>query len=380
MARHRRTALSPPQLWGLVGTAVLAVVVLVVTLVVRPESTPPDEVADSGSSGPAATSGPEPTTSTQPPPPPEVTVAIAGDVHFTGRTEGLLADPAGALGPIGQTLSAADLAIVNLETAITERGVEEPKQFHFRAPVSALTALGAAGVDMASMANNHAVDYGPVGLEDTLGAISDTGFPVVGVGADAAAAYAPYRAEVDGVGISTFGISQVPDRTYQVWTATDSAPGIASTADTERLITGVQAASAAGDVVIVYVHWGIEGDACPTPEMAELAGALAAAGADAVVGTHAHLLLGAGYLPGSQTFVGYGLGNFVWWRPEAYSDDTGVLTLTISGGLVTGSQFTPALIDDAGRPQPLTGPAQAEGVADFAALQGCAGLGPTPGV
>lgn len=379
MARHRRRALSPPVLWGLVGTAVLAVVVLVVTLVVRPGSTPPDAVADSGSAGSATTSVPGPTTSTQPPAP-EVTVAFAGDVHFTGRTEGLLDDPGSALGPIGQTLSAADLAIVNLETAITERGVEEPKQFHFRAPVSALTALGAAGVDVASMANNHAVDYGPVGLEDTLGAISETGFPVVGVGADAAAAYAPYRAEVDGVAISTFGISQVPDRTYQVWTATDTTPGIASTADTERLIAGVQAASAAGDVVLVYVHWGIEGDACPTPEMAALAGALAAAGADAVVGTHAHLLLGAGYLPGSQTFVGYGLGNFVWWRPQAYSDHTGVLTLTISGGVVTGSEFTPALIDGAGRPQPLTGPARAEGVAAFTELQGCAGLGPTPGV
>lgn len=379
MARHRRTGLSPPVLWGLVGAAVLAVVVLVVSLVVRPDAKPSDQIADSRSGGPAATSSPESTTPTQPPPP-EITVAVAGDVLFTGRTEGLLAEPGSAFGPISQTLSAADLAVVNLETAITERGVEEPKQFNFRAPASALTALGAAGVDVASMANNHAVDYGPVGLEDTLGAISETGFPIVGVGADAAAAYAPYRAEVDGVGISTFGISQVPDRTYQLWTASDTTPGIASTADTERLIAGVQAASAAGDVVIVYVHWGIEGDACPTPEMADLAGALAAAGADAVVGTHAHLLLGAGYLPGSQTFVAYGLGNFVWWRPQAYSDDTGVLTLTISDGVVTGSEFTPALIDDAGRPQPLTGPAQAEGVAEFAALQGCAGLGPTPGV
>ncbi|MEJ7705409.1 MAG: CapA family protein [Geodermatophilaceae bacterium] len=62
---------------------------------------------------------------------PGVTVAFAGDVHFTGRTEPLLADPSTAFGPIADALSAADITMVNLETAITERGVEEPKEFHF---------------------------------------------------------------------------------------------------------------------------------------------------------------------------------------------------------------------------------------------------------
>ncbi len=156
------------------------------------------------SGGPTAGSSPPAAGPSSPPVARDLTLAFAGDVHFTGRTGPLLDAPATAFGPIAQTLSAADIAMVNLETAITERGQEEPKQFHFRAPSTALDALVAAGVDVASLANNHAADYGPVGLDDTLAAIDQGGLPVVGIGRDAASAYAPYRTEVRGTGLSFF--------------------------------------------------------------------------------------------------------------------------------------------------------------------------------
>lgn len=380
MSRHRRQRTSGGYRLILVLVAVIALVASVLLLVLRPADD--DQQAAGGSTestSPTPTPGSNPTLPTLPP---AVTLAFAGDVHFTGRTEGLLDDPATAFGPISEALSAADIAMVNLESAITERGVEEPKQFHFRAPPVALDALAAAGVDITTMANNHAVDYGPIGLEDTLAAVAASPIPVVGIGADAATAYAPYRTEIRGVGISIFAASQVPDHTYQSWTATDSSPGIASTADQARLVAGVGQASAAGDVVVVYLHWGTEGDQCPTPEMTAMATDLAAAGADAIVGTHAHLLLGSGYLdqPGSPAYVAYGLGNFLWWRAQAYSDDTGVLTLTVQNGSVVGSALTPALIDDNGRPQPVSADQTPERLASFDELRGCADLLATPAV
>ena len=67
--------------------------------------------------------------------------------------------------------------MVNLETAITTGGDPEPKSFTFRAPPSALTALADAGVDVASMANNHGADYGAAGIADTLAAIGTSGLP-----------------------------------------------------------------------------------------------------------------------------------------------------------------------------------------------------------
>lgn len=304
-----------------------------------------------------------------------VTIAFAGDVHFTGRTAGLLADPASAMGPISQTLSAADLAMVNLETAITTRGTPEPKSFHFRAPPSALDALRDAGVDVTTMANNHGVDYGPVGLDDTLAAITASGFPVVGIGRDSTQAYAPWYTTVRGERVAIIGASQVHDRTLAAWTAEPDHPGIAS-ALSSRLLAAVRDARARADIVVVYLHWGQEGNHCPIAEQTTLAGQLADAGADAVVGTHAHLLLGGGWL--GRTYVAYGLGNFLWWRDNAYSNDTGVLTLSFSGRRVVAAHLTPAEIDGRGVPMPATGTQASRITQKWDDVRKCTSLAATP--
>ncbi|HEX6755140.1 MAG TPA: CapA family protein [Mycobacteriales bacterium] len=321
-----------------------------------------------------APSAPVPTTS---PPAATVTMAFAGDVHFAGRTATLLAeDPASAMGPVAGVLGAADIAMVNLETAITERGTPEPKQFTFRAPPSAFTALRAAGVDVTTMANNHGADFGRVGIEDTLAAIASTGFPTVGIGRNAGQAYSPYLLTARGHTVAILGASQIRDRTLAAWTAGAASPGIAS-AYSDRLVAAVRAARRQAEIVVVYVHWGVEGDSCPTAEMRTLAAALSAAGADAVVGTHAHLLLGGGYL--DRTYVGYGLGNFLWWRDAAFSNDTGVLRLTFRGRQVVAADLVPARIDDRGVPVPATGGAASRIRTKFAGLQACTELAPRAG-
>src|SRR5690606_1041971 len=128
------------------------------------------------------------------------TIAFGGDVHFEGvlRTR-LEANPKTALGPIAKVLRRADIAMVNLETAITTGGTPAPgKQYTFRAPPSALTALKAAGVDVASLANNHGMDYMESGLRDSLAAVRKARFPLVGAGENAAQAYKPWRTKVNG--------------------------------------------------------------------------------------------------------------------------------------------------------------------------------------
>src|SRR5262249_58777083 len=110
-------------------------------------------------------------------------LGLGGDVHSGGVLRNKLANvPAGMFAPIAPVLSAADLAMVNLETAVTTRGTPQPKQFTFRTNSTAFTALRAAGIDVVTMANNHGVDYGPVGLLDSLVAIQQSRFPVVGIG------------------------------------------------------------------------------------------------------------------------------------------------------------------------------------------------------
>ncbi|MBC6460973.1 CapA family protein, partial [Actinomadura sp. HBU206391] len=93
------------------------------------------------------------------------TVAFGGDVHFEGQLRARLdADPGTAFGPVAERLKSADLAMVNLETAVTTGGAPAPKQFVFRAPPAAFQAVRSAGVDVVTMANNHGMDYGEAGL------------------------------------------------------------------------------------------------------------------------------------------------------------------------------------------------------------------------
>jgi hypothetical protein len=113
--------------------------------------------------------------------------------------------------------------------------------------------------------------------------------------------------------------------------------------------------------------------ACPSRDQRSLARRLVAAGADIVVGGHAHRLQGAGRM--GRALVGYGLGNFVWYGTSELSTTSGVLLVTATGRRVDGYRWVPARIVD-GIPRPLTGQARASAVASWRALRGCTGLRP----
>lgn len=333
--------------------------------------------APSGAAAPA----PAPTKGGAPRPDGSITVAFAGDVHFEGRTEARLSvqpsEP--ALGPISRTLADADLSVLNLETAITGRGAPEPKTYTFRTSPKALSVLKDSGVDVVSMANNHAVDFGADGLADTLAAKDSSPIPVLGVGHNAKEAYAPYVTTVRGAKVAVVAASQVEDITNQKWRAGADKPGIASALDVPALVKAVETAKRQAPVVLVYLHWGEEGKACPTSAQTAVAKKLASAGATAVVGTHAHTMVGSGML--GNTYVGYGFGNFLWYGTSNYpnSNETGVTTLTLTAdGKVTGETFTPATIDDKGIPQPVTGATAEAALKRRDGLRGCAGLTPPP--
>ncbi|MGW4405046.1 CapA family protein [Nonomuraea sp. NPDC004702] len=306
------------------------------------------------------------------------TISFGGDVHFEGVLRGRLANPGTALGPIANVLRKADLTMVNLETAITTAGTPAPgKQFTFRAPSTAFNALKAAGVDVASMANNHGMDYMESGLADSLAAIKRSKFPVVGIGANAAQAYKPFRKTVNGNRVAIIGATQVLDAEFiQSWTATADKGGLASAKDEASLLKAVRQARKNSDTVIVHLHWGTEMQKCPNEAQRSLAPKLVAAGADVVVGGHAHILLGAGYL--DNAYVSYGMGNFVFYNSTpGTTGRTGVLTLTINGRKVLKDQWTPATIQG-GIPIPMTGTARTQAVSDWKALRACSGLAARP--
>jgi poly-gamma-glutamate synthesis protein (capsule biosynthesis protein) len=327
----------------------------------------PAAAPEASSAAPVASGEPSPAA---PDPTGPLTLAFAGDVHFTGRTAPLLAKPKTAFGPIVPVLEAADLAMVNLETAITDRGTEQPKQFHFRAPITAFEAVRDAGVDVVTMANNHVLDYGQVGLADTLDNGHRANFPVVGIGHDAKEAFAPYYTTVKGVRIAILAFSQVHELEV-TWAAKDSRPGVAMALDLARATGAVATARKNADLVIVFNHWGQEGNSCPTGEQKAFATKLAAAGADMIIGSHAHTLQGSGWM--GHTFVAYGLANFVWYG-DSFSTETGVLKLTVAARKVVATDFVPAVVSGNGQPVPLKGDDAARVSRRYANLRNCAGL------
>jgi poly-gamma-glutamate synthesis protein (capsule biosynthesis protein) len=320
-----------------------------------------------GVAGPAS-----PTASVSPAAPVELTLAFGGDVHFTGRTAALLKRPATAFGPVANVLSAADLAVINLETAVTTRGTPEPKQFRFRAPASAYQAVKAAGVDAVSLANNHALDYGRIGFADTLDGAAAAGMPVFGGGRTIDEAYAPLVLPVRGVRVAIVGFSQI--RTLaKSWQAGPATAGIAMAWDVRRAVAAVRTARERADLVIVFNHWGTERVSCPNREQKSFAAALAKAGADMIIGAHAHVLQGDGWL--GRTYVAYGLGNFVWYVGSA---ETGVLRVRVRGRSVIRADLVPAVVSGTGRPRLLAGAAATALANRFADLRRCTGLASAP--
>ena len=335
------------------------------------------------------TASPSTTTATTTAPPSDpgtLTMAFAGDVHFEDYLAPLARDPHG-LDELQSSLGAADLAMVNLETAITERGTKIGKEFHFRAPASALETIKGAGIDAVSMANNHGVDYGPVGLTDTLAAKRTSPVPIVGIGKDEDEAFKPAILSAKGLKVAVFGASEVFEMTLARHSAGPGKGGIASASPVTRIRDAVSKAAARYDVVVVFLHWGLDYQKCPDRLSVQTAEVLEQAGADIIVGGHSHRVNGAGWL--GRSYVDYGFGNFVWWRSHEPDSRSGVLTLSIDVKAAKGTKrtqrsavreavWTPMLIGADGIPRP-------PGAADSARLLGlwkqagaCAGLATKP--
>lgn len=160
------------------------------------------------------------------------------------------------------------------------------------------------------------------------------------------------------------------------WTATDDRGGVASAKRVDRLVEEVQQARREADTVVVYLHWGTEKQHCPNAAQLELAPALAAAGADIIVGTHAHRLQGGGFL--GSTYVHYGLGNFQFRAGSPEAKDSGILELNVVGREIRTATWHPVRIGTDALPRLLRGTEAAQAHRRWEAYRECAKLTPTP--
>jgi poly-gamma-glutamate capsule biosynthesis protein CapA/YwtB (metallophosphatase superfamily)/putative cell wall-binding protein len=294
---------------------------------------------------------------------PPVTLAFGGDVHGEGRVRSHLLAGGNPLSEVALLLQRADLAVVNLETAVGTSGRPQPgKTYTFQAPPVLLDALRAAGVDVVSLANNHALDYGHAALAETIALARAARVAPVGAGRNAAEAYAPALFRANRRTVAVVGLSRVLPAG---WAAGPGRAGIASAYDVAAAERAVRAAAERADVVVVMIHWGVELAECPDGHQLDLARRLTAAGADVVAGHHPHVLQGIQRI--GPSLVHLSLGNFVWYHSREPSRYTGVWTVEVDGRGAVADRFDPAVIDQLGRPVPATGALAARIAGDVAA-------------
>jgi hypothetical protein len=361
----------PPAATAVVLLALLMVVSLSVRSV-TPDATPVADTRTVADTVPLSATDAERSPASAP-----VTLAFGGDVQFENwLATAVHNNPQTALEPLTGLLGDADLAVVNLETAVTDRGTAAPKAYAFRGPAQGLTALRSAGVDVVSVANNHGMDFGRVGLTDTLGSARAADLGVVGGGRDATEAYRPHVAEIHGRRVAVLGATQVLDNVATTaWPAQPDRPGLASAkpegGGLPRLLDAVRDAASAADTVVVMLHWGREPEQCPLPGQRRLAEQLRAAGADVIVGGNAHRVAGGGYA--GDAVVGYGLGDLVYPIGSGPATTSGVLTVTIAPDDSASIAWRPAVLRD-GVATAVEGADADAATHAWEELRGCTGL------
>ncbi|MBK9471437.1 MAG: CapA family protein [bacterium] len=322
-----------------------------------------------------------------------LTVNFVGDV-FTGRgyeTSGGIIDTQGIEALFAPTRpifgQAADVNVANLEVSYTSRGTPHPtKSVVFRSRPENLAGLPYAGIDLVTIGNNHIIDYGEIGMLDSMAGLDGLGIPYCGAGVNETFALQPAFWSQGGVRLGFLGLCNRTGREWNFQPFLDAGwdkPGFAYLLP-PQLEGSIAATRAQADVVIVQTHSGAEyalvppsaaGTAAeviagfdveavdkaapefrflnePTPSERALRRAALDLGADVLINHHPHVL--QGFESYNNRLIAHSLGNFVFDLSYVETMPTGVLTLEIDSTGIIGYRFTPAFIDH-WIPRPATG-------------------------
>ena len=243
-------------------------------------------------------------------------------VELAERASGPIPRPVALSYPWGDALDEIaqrppDAWIVNLETALTHSEDAWPgKGIHYRTSPENARLLATAGVDCCVLANNHVLDWGRAGLEETLRTLDALGVRHAGAGRSLAEAEAPAVMGLGGKGqLLVYAFASVSSGVPGSWAATDTRPGVAllrdlSRSTVERIAARTCSEKREGDIAIASLHWGGNWGFDVSPEEEDFAHALVElAGFDVVHGHSSHHVKGIEVCRGRPIL--YGCGDFL---------------------------------------------------------------------
>lgn len=301
-------------------------------------------------------------TVTEPPAPvySDITIAFTGDILLADKLNDAYnaSGITGFISPkIAETLSGADITFINEEFPFSNRGTPEAgKEYTYCVPPERAKIFKDMGVDIVSISNNHILDYGQDALIDTFSTLDEYGIDYVGGGADLDCAKKLMTYEVNGKTIGFLAASRVVpnEKWYALNESETHGPraGVFTTYDSTALCEEIRKAKEICDFVIVYAHWGIERQEVAAEYQRNLAYNYIDAGADLVIGSHAHVMQGMEFY--KDVPIIYGMGNFLF---SNYYSRTTVVTCTIKEDNSCNIEFLPcgsqsyytSDLDDAGR-------------------------------
>lgn len=231
-------------------------------------------------------------------------MVIGGDFIPTRENEERIArgDVEHTFGDVAEYFKNADFSFINVEGALTDRGVEIEKAGpNLRGTPLAAQLLKKIGVNVCGFANNHSLDYGKVGLEDSIHAVTECGMDYVGAGKNVADARKPYYFEVNGVKAALIAVAE-----HEFTIATDKRAG-ANPFDPYDTIEDIERAARDGRYVIVIYHGGKEVYDMTSPQTRRRLRKMAEHGASFIFAQHTHCVCCHEEYRGAH--ICYGQGN-----------------------------------------------------------------------
>lgn len=244
----------------------------------------------------------------------------------------------------------ADLRFMNLETVLTEekKSVAQ-KWIHIRTEPSAIQFLQELEIDVVNVANNHILDYGAKGFNDTLDCLSKAGIFPIGAGDTPDSIAEPAVFHRNGLKIAFVGFYMYDK----------SEPGkkifIADISNPDETILLIRKLRKTCDVLIVSLHWGAEHILHPSPGQIEFAHCLVDNGAHLVIGHHSHCVQGVERY--ENGLIAYSLGNFNFWQPDVrtkwFNRLSVILRVTLTNNGVSSYKLLPIWINESYSPVPI---------------------------
>jgi poly-gamma-glutamate synthesis protein (capsule biosynthesis protein) len=249
-------------------------------------------------------------------------------------------------------LKSADLAFVNLEGPISDKGDKASwKEYTFRSRLGLMKGLTSAGIDMVSTANNHTMDCGSAALLDNIARLKEAGIAQAGSGKNAAAARTPAILDTPA---GTVAFLAFTDKHAAGFAAGSDRAGVAVVGDGSKVLEAIQAAKKKADYVIVSFHWGYEYETSAAGYQRTLGHKCIDAGADLILGHHPHVVQGIEVY--KDKLIAYSLGDFVFDHRPGITGQAFVLRVTLKQSGPPVARIIPVYLSDShGIPAVVTG-------------------------